>query len=264
MWKLKPNEVLVYKTQMDEVDQEHQKMLNLNGMAKLMGMDSLKNHDADQMMKDLNQQLAASNFETTLTEKRKGIIDISLVMKNNEVNSSKTTDSVSQGFKEIQREVLKASGGVMLRGAIYEDGSIESFYTKPDQKNLIALFFELPSRFVKVGDKWSLSVNLISMDQNFICDSSFKKNEVSVVSIGKKGNDTIVTLKYDIKEYAGGKFNSPFVNQPLPTWMKMSAEAVAQFSLEQGRWVSYNGIMSIAAEGIMTYQTTKKLSLLPK
>lgn len=89
--------------------------------------------------------------------------------------SSKKNKSDSTA-NEMVDMMQKMSGGVMLRGAVYEDGSIESFYVKNDQRNLIALFFQLPDKAVRIGDTWSIDVNFISMDQNFKCDTSFKQN----------------------------------------------------------------------------------------
>lgn len=155
----------------------------------------------------------------------------------------------------------KMSGGVMLRGSIYEDGTIESFYTVNTQKNLLAMFFELPAKAVSVGVSWPVDLHLISMDQSFICDTSYHKNSVNVVSVENKGGETIITLKYDIIEYVEGSVNSPFNDGPTKTTMKMSYRAIAAFSVEKGRWTRYEGVMSEGRTGLISSQTTQKYTL---
>jgi hypothetical protein len=157
----------------------------------------------------------------------------------------------------------KALTGVMLRGSVYEDGTIESFYTKNDQKNLLAMFFELPGKPVKVGDTWSISVHLISMDQNFTCDSSYRKNNVTLVGIENKNGEHFANLRYDIVEYVEGSFISPFDNSKVETIMKVTFTAAAYFSLEKGRWVVFDGVMSQSSSGIMSSRSKQKLSLIP-
>ena len=44
--------------------------------------------------------------------------------------------------------------------------------------------------------------------------------------------------------------------------MKITYKALADFSIEKGRWVSYNGIMASSSTGLITAQTTQKFSLI--
>jgi hypothetical protein len=254
-WKLKAGEVLSYKTIMEEIDTANHKDMSMAGFNQVLGLkgDSALDAEFKNMIRQLNAQVQHSNFITKLTEKRKGIIDIALYAKNGNSDTI-AARAASKGPNGISISA-GLPAGVMLRGAIYEDGSIESFYTKNEQKNLLAIFFELPARAVKPGDTWPLSVNFISMDQNFVCDSSYKRNTVKLVGIENKNGEHIATLRYDIEEYVRGVF----VN--TNTFMKMSFQGIAGFSLEKGRWVSYDGVMVLSSDGFMTSQTTKKLSL---
>lgn len=156
--------------------------------------------------------------------------------------------------------------GVMLRGSVYETGGIHSFWVKSAQKNLIALFFELPTKPVKVGDKWSLDINLITNDQNFDCDSSYKINEVTLADIKKINGETIAVLKYNIVEYVKGNFNTPsfFGSEggQKETMMKFTHQGIAEFSVDKGRWINYDGIMSLEATGVMTANKKTKFTLI--
>lgn len=260
-WKLKPGEKITYKTTMDEIDTGNHKDFSMDGMAKLMG-DSTNSGEFKKILKQLNKEAQNENMVTSLEEKRKGVVDIEMSVSEKEHNVNKDTSKADSGFQKFQALMNKMTNGVMLRGAIYENGGIESFYTKSEQKNLIALFFELPGKAVKVADSWALDLHFISMDQSFICDTSYQKNNVTVTGIDKKDNETIVTLKYDIVEYVDGDFKSPFDGSVVKTSMKMTYQAIAGFSVERGRWIAYDGIMSLSSTGIMSSQTTKKFSLI--
>ena len=63
------------------------------------------------------------------------------------------------------------------------------------KKNLLALFFQLPSKPVKIGEKWSIDLNWISMDQNFKCDSMKKVNEVQLIDVFKRKGEKNCTYK---------------------------------------------------------------------
>jgi hypothetical protein len=143
--------------------------------------------------------------------------------------------------------------------------AFKAFYVQSNQKNLIALYFQLPDKLIRIGDSWTLNTSLISMDQNFECDSSFKKNQVTLVDLIKKGNETVAVIKYDILEFASGVFINPFFgNSRTKTVIKFEYNATAEFSLDKGKWLSYNGTQSVLSTGMMTSNTTKKFSLVPQ
>ncbi|SDF07688.1 hypothetical protein SAMN05216464_112151 [Mucilaginibacter pineti] len=256
-WKLKPNEVLSYKTVMEQIDTANQNGFNITGFMKSLGMDSAINAaDAQKILDQLKSITNRSNLITQLSEKSKGLIDVTTTAKADESKSD--TNSKSNEMLQI---LNKMNGGVMLRGKISENGTIESFYTKADQKNILAMFFELPGRSIKQGDTWSLSVNLLTADQNFKCDSSSKKNVVTALKIENKGGEHLVTLKYDIAEYINGDFISPVSQGPIKTTMRMTFQALAVFSIEKGKWVTYEGLGTMVSSGIMTSNFKTKYSL---
>jgi len=155
--------------------------------------------------------------------------------------------------------------GVMLRGSVYAKGGVHSFWVKAQQKNLIAILFELPTQPVKVGDTWSLDVNLISNDQNFSCDSSYKMNTVTLTELKKVKGETVATLKYEIEEYVSGTFSTPMFKEGgggTPTMMRFSHLGIAEFSVDRGRWISYDAIMSLDATGVLRSRKKTKFSLM--
>jgi len=264
-WKLNPNEVLHYKTVMQEIDTANHKDFSMDGMMKATGVDkdSTNIEDVKKMFKELAKQAQHINYITYLKKDKKNVIGIEMYGKDTSAQDPVTdTSKMGAALKGMQAMMKKMASSVMLRGSVYEDGTIQSFYTRNDQKNLLAMFFELPGRPVKVGDTWSLSVNLIAMDQNFTCDSSYKKNKVMLTGIENKNGEHIATLKYDIVEYVEGAFISPFDHSNIKTAMKMSFQAMARFSLEKGRWLVYDGVMAVSSTGMMSSQSTQKLALI--
>jgi len=258
-WKLKPGEVIAYRTIMQEIDTANTKFPSFGEMDKSTS-DSAK-ANFKKIMEGLKKERENDSTISVMYEKKKDVIDIAMIVKSKPVEAD-AGKKLSE-YQNFQTLMNKATSGVMLRGAIHEDGSIQSFYTKGDQKNIIASFFELPGRPVSVGDSWPISVNFISMDQNFVCDSSYYHNKVTVTGIAAVGNDKIVTIKYDITEYINGEFDSPFISDKTATMMKFTYQATADFSIEKGRWIKYDGIMSYVSTGMMAAQSTQRFSLIP-
>lgn len=240
-WKIQPSESLIYRTIMEETDRSEN--IDSSDILSLLriAMDSANKKDK-KLIKELKEMYENEGTITKLTSKGNGNIGIEMFEEN-----SKPSDSDK----------------VMLRGEVSENGEIQSFYLNAFQKNLIAVFFELPNKIVKVGDEWKLEINLVSMDQNFICDSSFSQNKVTLTELKREAGETIAVLKYDIVEFVSGKIKRPFNNTEKRGNVKMLYTATAEFSIERGRWVSYKGIMSGTSVGLTGVNITKKFCLYP-
>lgn len=255
-WKLAPGEVLSYKAAMHEIDTAADQGFSLH-LGKLFETLSLK----DSVDKELiNLQKAADKYDMIvhLSEPKPPVIKLEMTM-----HQEDTTDQKQTALTNLMKMV---TDNVALRGALYEDGTIESFYTKNDQRNLLATLFELPGKPVKVGDSWVLDVHFISMDQNFTCDTSYRKNQVTLVALKNLGTDTIAVLKYDISEFVSGTFLNPFrenKDEKTKTFMKITHSAVGEFSIKNGRWISYNGVMALHTGGFATSASTKEIRLIP-
>lgn len=264
-WKINSGETLSYQTVMTEIDTSTVKF-NFGGLFDALSDSTNENTDeAQKLFEELNKSFQNIDFVTNLTNKKDGIIDIVMQTRPKENVEEVKSDTLDEKMAEMMKMMQSMSQGVMLRGSVFETGGIHSFWVKSNQKNLIAIFFELPQTPVKVGDTWELDVNLIANDQNFECDSAFKVNKVTLTDLKMENNETIAVLKYEIIEFVDGTFNSPsFMGKggPTKTMMKFTHQAIAEFSIEKGRWISYDGIMSLEASGIMTSNTKKKFSLI--
>ncbi|MCR6639685.1 MAG: hypothetical protein NVV82_12065 [Sporocytophaga sp.] len=254
-WKIERNENLSYQTVMNEIDTT---TIDFNfGRLYKDFSDSTKTQKAQNLFKKLNESYKNIDLVAKLTNKGYGVVDIVLETKPKDKNVK--SDSSGNGPQQMMKFMNQ---GVMLRGSVYETGEIHSFWVNSSQRNLIALFFQLPSKPVKIGDTWSLDINLISNDQNFICDSSFKLNKVTFVDLKKIKGETIAVLKYEIIEYVKGSFNAPSFTGKVnktETMMEFTYQGIAEFSIDKGRWISYDGILGMEATGTMTAHAKKEI-----
>lgn len=258
-WKLQPGEVLSYRTVMASIDTEAS-ILPTMSFAKMFG-DSLMNDEKQkELLKALSKSFDKSDFVSYLSEKRKGVVGVVISAADN--NDTTASDTSNAYIKEIAARMKNVS----LRGAVYAEGGVESFYLGTNQLNLLALLFELPRGEVKVGDTWELNVHLTSMDQSFQCDTSFKKNEVRLMTIDNLNGERVATLKYDVKEYSSGEMTgmaTMFAAEGSDkTVMDISYDGIARFSIDRGRWVSYEGVMKLNTKGYMASKIAKRFALL--
>lgn len=148
--------------------------------------------------------------------------------------------------EDLLIELLRATqNSVQVRGLLNEDGSIASFWTKPRQKNLLAILFELPRRRVKTGDTWKLDVSLLSYDQNFIAASYGRTNTVKLEKVKKTGSGETALLNYNISESVKGTFASKKVS------MFMAFSGKGKFSLNKGCWEELSLISDMRSKGLM-------------
>lgn len=265
-WKIGENEKLNYATVMSDIDTSTIEM-DFSRLFKSLS-ESTKSgmNESKDFFKKFNNSYKNLDYITTLSSDENGVIDIVMTTRPKENIQEAEIDSTNSKEAEILKMMQSMNQGVMLRGSVYETGDIRSFWVKSSQKNLIAIFFQLPAKPVKIGDKWSLDINLIANDQNFECDSAYKINEVTLTDIKKVNGETVAVLKYNIIEYVNGDFNSPSFSgnnrRIKKTMMKFSHQGIAEFSIDKGRWITYDGIMSLEASGVMTANKKTKFTLI--
>lgn len=265
-WKIGENEKLNYATVMSDIDTSTIEM-DFSRLFKSLS-ESTKSgiNESKDFFKKFNNSYKNLDYVTTLSSDENGVIDIVMTTRPKENIQEAEIDSTNSKEAEILKMMQSMNQGVMLRGSVYETGDIRSFWVKSSQKNLIAIFFQLPANPIKIGDKWSLDINLIANDQNFECDSAYKINEVTLTDTKKVKGETVAVLKYNIIEYVNGDFNSPSFSgnngRKKKTIMKFSHQGIAEFSIDKGRWITYDGIMSLEASGVMTANKKTKFTLI--
>lgn len=263
-WKINPNETLSYQTVMSQIDTTKVEF-NFGGLFKALS-DS-KNENADKalkLFKELNKSFKNIDFVTNLRNEGNGVVDIVMKTRSRQ-NASAQNNATDNKATQMVKMMQAMNQGIVLRGAVNETGGIHSFWITSKQKNLVSLLFELPEKPVGVGDSWELNINLIANDQNFKCDTAYKRNIVTLTDIKEVNGDKVAVLKYDIVEFVEGNFNVPaFAGKggAVKTMMKLTHQAVAEFSVKKGRWVSYDGFLGMKTTGYMRSNSKQKLSLI--
>jgi len=261
-WKV-PNKGLIYYITMSEMDTSVFK-LNKNTISGF-AFDSTTQNLGNRLFAELKKN-APSDFIARLNKNNKGTINVEMVA--NKKKSAKIADQANDTLDKLKSEVKEVyrewANGILLRGNIFDDGTMESFYTQNDQKNLIELMFQLPSRRVRKGDVWELDIHLLTADNNFKCDSSLRKNVVKLVDVKYDGDDTIALMQYQIAEYINGIMSNPMLQNNIPTTMYMTHNGIAEFSVKKGKWISYSCITNIQTSGLASSNSVKRVVLKEK
>jgi hypothetical protein len=267
-WKLQPKEVISYKTIMDMMDTSATKT-PLDSAEKIVSFPKDTLNKAGTFLKKLlseAQELSKDmNVTTKLSKNEKGFIDLEMTGKVKERVETTKKEAKDTLTSPQEKKIVAMKEDVMVRGAINENGTIQSFYVENDQKNLISLFFELPNKPIKIGDSWSLDIHFISLNESFKCDTSFKNNNITLVDIKKNGGETIAVIKYDIIELVAGDFYNRFnFGEKLKKiFIKTTFKGIGEFSVDKGRWISFDGVKSTKSVGHIGGNYVRKFSLIP-
>jgi hypothetical protein len=257
-WKIDKNSPVAYKTAMEAIDENNMTQKGFDCNDFLNAFSDTTDFNCEEF-KDFFEAMTSLykdySFTTTLTEDKNGAIDVKLISVKNNNASKNLPDSLPDFF-------ANAMTGVQLRGKINKDGGIESFYMKKEQMNLLAMMFELPTKPVKIGDRWTIQASFISNDQNFICDEYDLSHIVELVDVKEIDSDLIAFIKYDLRYYVNGEFNNPFLGKTVPTKMDVGFNGISEFNITKGKWKDYNGLMSMDVTGIMTNQTKQRFKLI--
>jgi len=238
-WKVKEGDVLGFKTSLDEIkDKKDDKSLKKSDSKE--GFPKFKLPDKYSMIAILKPD-GKDRFFVELV-----FHDIGKI--------SSDSDNFSKSIYEMLK---KREGKVQLRGEINSQGKITSFYLPQGQKNLLALFFQLPGKPVKIGDTWSIDVNLISMGAIFDCKKSRRRNLVKLISLRPTGNgDIIAVMEYDIYESIMGTLLGP-------TSMEMSFKGRGEFLVKEGKWKNFSGIMETETRSILNSSVKQRFAMIP-
>lgn len=270
-WKIKKNDTIKYKTIMNpvQVKDEISENKDLNSvfsgkdfkeMQKLVSdMNSSLKYETKLYLNNKNDKFIDIVMNTINEEKSDSKSDLNELMSQMEKESKKKKGKKSKeeidtlSMKKMMKGISALNNNVVLRGRLSSKGEIISNYYKNSQKNLIAILFELPNKEVKIGEKWKLNVNFIEMDQNFICDSLYNENFAFIEKVIDSNNEKIAVIKYQITEFVSGDFNNPMTgflgsekeDAERKTYLKASHTATANFSITKGKWITYDGALTV-------------------
>lgn len=263
-WKIEKNETLSYKTIIAETTDESSK----NEFDSIMN--TLFTDSVTMQFIAAQQQIVKSAqnsvFSSKLTNKGNGVVDIVMMPMPKEETENTVPDSMTM-FLDLMKTM---NSGPIVCGSVNATGDIQSFWVNNAQKNILALLFELPTKSVKIGDTWSIDFNYFQNNPSFKCDSSFKSNKVALKEIKKINGENIAILHYEIVEFVEGLDDITAIDRsndtpsfkfiPTKTTMKCTYEAVGEFSIDKGNWISYNGTLISEGQGLPN--TTTKYTLI--
>jgi hypothetical protein len=261
-WKIGKQDTISYLTIMNDIDTSAIIKADFDKLFKsLPEFPSSKIGDVKDFFSKLNQSFKNIDFITILTSQGDGIVDIIVKARPKDNSPNDNISPANRIESDLLKNIQSMTKGILLRGSVYETGGIQSFWVNNSQRNLISLLFELPSKPVQIGDTWQLDINLIAIDQNFICDSSYKENKVTMIDLKKVNGDNIATIKFNITEFVKGKYYSSKTSGFAAAMTKITLQAIAEFSIAKGRWISYDGIMALESTGAIKANKKTKFTL---
>jgi hypothetical protein len=245
-WELAKDEIIGYEV-----------ILEVIGSSDIdFGMED--NDFFKEKMEEIREEMEQTTYLSTISHNKRGKMEVKMFTEGYKDKEADKQDE--KGFNMSQ--MMK---GVQLRGEINKKGKIESFYIKETQRNLLAMYYQLPEFPVKVSDSWSLDVHYLQMDHNFICDSATNRNNVQLIELQKEGQDTIAIIRYDILQFAEGTMKSYAMmgNNNGEVSILMKFNGIGEFSISQGKWILFDGILETVQDGAMRKSSRQHLGLRP-
>jgi hypothetical protein len=241
-WKIGKEEIIPYS--IESIPLEDSKIDLSQAFSSLMKSQSIKkdssniNGEIDELVKNLKEE--QKNLTQVGTIENKGnLLYARIFIKNNQ---KKEANSSKYSFENIMQ-------GIQFRGLLNKNGSIYSYFLQTTQKNLLALYFQLPDKPVKIGDAWPIDLQWLSANYTFHCDSANKINAVTFKDLYTKGSDTIAVLNYYYSETLSGSTSMPLSDEVKPSYLHMDYSGIVEFNISMGRWENYNLIITSISKG---------------
>lgn len=277
-WMVEEGEDVTYRTLISDVGHT----LKYNELGSLI-------NEGDAKLIDREEVLEAYDH---LQQARELIRYVSTVTVNNE-DIHVQLQAISEGkptVVEIDGESTQSTlanqlvEGVLLKGTVSDDGSITSMNEAQEDRNLLSLLFQLPSGQIAINDEWSINIQLLQMKESFKILRFDSINQVSLSDIRVDDGDTIAVIKYQVYDYVVGypaeddeEYSAYFAEESDTSigsrlsqesdgklYLLMLYQGLGEFSVSQGKWVSYNGLLLTATEGAYEYVKAVNYSLIPE
>lgn len=187
-WRISDNEIIAYKTTMSELEEsKFQSDDYFKSLLDSLGVkDEANQLDLDELAKALKKQ--SENFELISTlQNVNDLIYVRIIRKAKDATRTSSTGILGD-----------MTNGIQFRGYLSKEGSIYSYYLKNQQKNILAILFQLPEKKVKVGDSWTVDSQWFSNDQTFKCDKAERISKVTLKDLKIVKKDTIALISYNI------------------------------------------------------------------
>ncbi len=262
-WKIEKGQPIAYNTIMQVSDYsttvDYDRIFNLGQFSE----DDDARSFFEDMFQDLQDHRPSYSIVSILEKKPDGNISVKIILDNVEMPEQGSEDSIGQWYSQVLEGM---EGSVQLQGDITPEGEIASQYVSQQQKNLLALFFELPVGAVKVGDTWQIDLTCIALNSaQFKIENSDRVNQVTLKEVTETlAGEPVAVLDYLIAESVEGEQMMPFSpGEPVSATMKCSFLGRGEFLIEQGKWQSFLAENTIQMTGVVTSSVTQQLALTP-
>lgn len=262
-WKIEEGQPIAYSTVMEvsnsDISADLDRIFNFGQADESSGQQSF----LEEMFENLKTTQTTYSIVSILEKNPRGNISIKMVLNNVDMLEQEPDDSMGQEFSQLLKGI---KGSSLLQGEITPEGEIVSTCIAQRQRNLLALFFELPGKPINVGDTWQIDLNCIIMDSSqFTIENFDRVNQVTFTKIVETPEgEPVAILDYLIVESVEGEQTIPFFSsEPISASMKCSFIGRGQFLIEQGRWKQFSAEHTIQTTGVITSDVTQHLALSP-
>lgn len=254
-WKISEEEVIPYQIEtinLEDVKFDPSQLLSVfdDSIGDKKKKKELK--EFNELIKSLND--SQKNIKQVATIENQGNHLYARIFIRKDPNSN--TNSKPSNFNDLMQ-------GIQLSGLLNQNGSIYSYFLEIRQKNLLALYFQLPDRQIKVGESWPLDIQWFTANYTFLCDSVNKTNNIKLESVFENASDTIAVLNYKYSEYLSGKTEIPFNNAKRPSLMTIDCTGLLEFNITKGRWEKYDLIITSKSSGLQNGSSKQLIKLTP-
>lgn len=219
--------------------------------------------DNDLPDKVISEQ-AARNFFDLFGEKPSYVVMKRLPKNIIDVKISQRLEDSGMDEKTVAaiKKELDLEENVLLRGAVFSDGGIYTYFLENQQKSLLAAAFELPKKAVSKGDVWAIDFSCLDIKGVVITDTVARNIQVKAEDIETIQGDTIVTISYDLTEFMQGKTQIG-KDKFKPMGFAVKYLGRGKFSSNQGRWLAYDAVFTLESAGMMTGKMKGVFSMRP-
>ncbi len=250
-WKLEPNEKQIYYMNQkgEKFDSTFSKLFESFG-------------EVDSSKKGANYFQKISSVFKEMNTNERPVINILIGKDNgniqmlsymNLLNNKEVVDSSIFGnfFKKP-----------MLNAEIDKRGQLKTFYLPPASKNLINMFFQLPTKPVSINDSWTIDVNYATINLSMTTDSIQQDNKATLLDVKEVDGETIAYISYSVNEYIHGDLSLPFGDaEPKTGFISVNLQSIAEFSITKGQILSYKGKAVIETKNMMMQSMSQTFGL---
>ncbi len=241
-WKIPAEEVLIYKIQMETIDSlssvPEDDMSSLVKMVAKMYGDSIDVPiNSEDIYQGLISRINSLSYFSILRQGAENDMKIDFITRiNKQYDQAKYMDIFN---KFIKKAVFK--GNLSKNGDLYDEDGSPVFDPK------INILFELPEKPVSVGDTWSLKIKFTEpQDKKEKIKDTL--NQVKFVELLVEGKDSIAVLEYQLQG-------------PENIGRALSYVGKGKFNINQGKWMSYTGVLTQKISGIISMKQVQKIKL---